>query len=125
MSYLITFTIITLNSSMGRLPIFTSLNSSGVLPRYLIWNIFLCHHILPHLMSFFDVCSILGLFPNPGEVVFSGDSLCIQKHTPVWSPELYALQMATMWAAWDLLLTYGGRFITVHNLAGVNRPQYS
>ena len=27
-----------------------------------------------------------------------------QKHTPLWSPELYALGIPLMWALWVLLL---------------------
>ena len=59
--------IITLNSFLDRLNIFTSL-SSGILSYSFIWNMFLCHLICPSFC--FYVSGMLVMFPDLGKVPF-------------------------------------------------------
>ena len=65
--------IIILNSLLSRLLISTS-SSSGVLSYSSVWNIFLCHLILPIQFYFYAFCRLV-MFPDIREVV-----LC-RKHT--------------------------------------------
>ena len=63
--------VISFNSLLGRLLISTLLSSSsGVLSCSFVWNIFLCHLILPNSLFYFYVLGRSVMFPDLEEVDF-------------------------------------------------------
>ena len=67
---------------------------------YFIWNIFLWLLISPNSLCCLFLLGKLVTVPSLAEVALCRRCPMRQQHTP----ELYALRVPTMWAAWTLLL---------------------